>query len=307
MRQQRRIGVYGICRDEAGRILLVRGSQRAHLPGVWQIPGGGVDHGEDPADALVREFLEETGLTVAIRRLIGVRHNLVEMADRDVLLHHDKIIYEVEAVGGRLRDEADGTSDVARWHTAEDLAGLSVLPWAARLLASGIAAGGEPEDVAVAVAASAAPAPNGPVTQVQRFAAYGLVRDLDGRILLTRIAPGYPGAGSWHLPGGGTDFGESADQGLARELAEETGQRGEVGALLTVAHFHNPAAYGPEKRPIDWHTVRTVFRVVVADPTEPVVQEQCGSTDSAAWVTLPEALTLNLNKLARSVINDYAT
>jgi 8-oxo-dGTP pyrophosphatase MutT (NUDIX family) len=28
------------------------------------------------------------------------------------------------------------------------------------------------------------------------------------RVLLTRVAPNYPGAGRWHLPGGGTDYGE---------------------------------------------------------------------------------------------------
>ena len=45
--------------------------------------------------------------------------------------------------------------------------------------------------------------------RVQRFGAYGYVTDPDGRVLLTLIADGYPGAGRWHLPGGGTDFGES--------------------------------------------------------------------------------------------------
>src|SRR5205823_13930505 len=88
--------------------------------------------------------------------------------------------------------------------------------------------------------------------RVQRFAAYALARDPAGRILLTLIAPGYPGAGRWHLPGGGTDFGEAPTAGLLRELIEETGQIGRVEGLIAVSHRHHPAAIGWEGFPIDW-------------------------------------------------------
>jgi 8-oxo-dGTP pyrophosphatase MutT (NUDIX family) len=54
--------------DAAGRLLLVR--DRA--TGLWQTVGGGMDPGEQPADAAVREALEETGLLVEPTRVIGV-------------------------------------------------------------------------------------------------------------------------------------------------------------------------------------------------------------------------------------------
>src|SRR5690606_41135676 len=98
----------------------------------------------------------------------------------------------------------------------------------------------------------------------QRFAPYGLVMDPAGRVLLTRIASGFPGAGRWHLPGGGTDFGESALAGLKRELQEETAQVGQVGEVLAVSHRHHHDAVGPEGVPIDWHGVRVVYRVTLA-------------------------------------------
>jgi 8-oxo-dGTP diphosphatase len=91
--------------------------------------------------------------------------------------------------------------------------------------------------------------------------------------------------------------------GLVRELAEETGQVGTVGELLAIEHFHNPAAYGPEKRPIDWHTVRSVFRVIVTEPTPPEIADLGGSTDAVGWFTRAELGALDLNRLARTVIS----
>ena len=84
--------------------------------------------------------------------------------------------------------------------------------------------------------------PAGPPGAVQRFGAYAVATDPAGRILLTRIAPGYPGAGRWHLPGGGTDHGETPEQALARELVEETSQHGRITGLLGISHRHDPAA-----------------------------------------------------------------
>lgn len=64
MEQRRRIGAYGVCHDGDGRVLLVRASARSVRPGTWFLPGGGLAHGEHPADAVVREVAEETGLQI---------------------------------------------------------------------------------------------------------------------------------------------------------------------------------------------------------------------------------------------------
>jgi 8-oxo-dGTP pyrophosphatase MutT (NUDIX family) len=55
-------------RDAAGQLLLVRNRD----DGTWQTVGGGMDPDEQPADAAVREAFEETGLEVALTRVIGV-------------------------------------------------------------------------------------------------------------------------------------------------------------------------------------------------------------------------------------------
>ena len=106
-------------------------------------------------------------------------------------------------------------------------------------------------------------------SRVQRFAAYAVVHDPNDQVLLTRIADGYPGAGRWHLPGGGTDFGERPDEALLRELVEETGHVGRIERLLGVASHHEPVKLGPEGFPIDWHGVRVVYRVRVDAPAPP--------------------------------------
>ena len=62
--------VGGLAYDGQGRLLLV---QRANDPGrgLWSVPGGRVEPGEDDAAALVREMWEETGLRVVPGALVG--------------------------------------------------------------------------------------------------------------------------------------------------------------------------------------------------------------------------------------------
>jgi 8-oxo-dGTP diphosphatase len=141
--------------------------------------------------------------------------------------------------------------------------------------------------------------------RVQRFGAYARATDPDGRVLLTRISPGYPGAGLWHLPGGGTDHGETPEQGLARELIEETSQRGHIAGLVGVGHRYAPEELGPEGVPMDWHVVRVLFEVTVEQPTAAVVSEAAGgSTEAARWFDRTELSDLPLTEFAREAVGN---
>jgi ADP-ribose pyrophosphatase YjhB (NUDIX family) len=279
----RRIAAYGLCVDPDERVLLVRGSLRSGTAGVWSLPGGAVDHGEHPFDTVVRETAAETGLSVGIARLIDVVADLRAVADQGVAIHTDRLIYEVTLRGGSLRDQrVDQSTDLARFVPRPEMAELSLRPFTATAL--GIEAGGEvrPEDPGDLPSFHAVPGPDG-LPRAQRFAAYAVATDPRGRILLTRIAEGYPGGGRWHLPGGGTDYGEQPGAALIRELAEETGQRGRLLALLGVASHRDAASLGPEGYPIDWHGVRAFYKVMVDRPTRPRVHDVGGSTCDARW------------------------
>ena len=296
----RRIAAYAVCEDRSD-ILLVRASARSGTPGAWSLPGGAVDHGEKPTDTVVRETAAETGLSVAVRRLKDVLADMRALPGRGLTIHTDRLIYGVTIRGGALRDRIGQPTDLARWVTRKEAARLPLRPFTASAL--GLPAAPidlRPDGVPDVPSFYAVPGPDG-LHRAQRFAAYAVATDRGGRVLLTRIADGYPGAGCWHLPGGGTDFGEQPGVALIRELVEESGQRGKIVELMGVASHRDAASLGPEGYPIDWHGVRAFYRVNVSRSTRPKIYDVGGSTVEARWFAPGE-----LNELALTEITEEA-
>jgi ADP-ribose pyrophosphatase YjhB (NUDIX family) len=165
----------------------------------------------------------------------------------------------------------------------EEAASMPLRPFTAAALGLAPATADlRPEEAPDIPSFNAVPGPDG-LHRAQRFAAYAVAIDRNGRVLLTRVAAGYPGAGRWHLPGGGTDYGEKPGPALLRELEEETGQSGVLVRLLGVASHRDAAQIGPEGFPIDWHGVRAFYLVHIDRPTEPLVYDVGGSTVEARW------------------------
>ncbi|MEU8420167.1 NUDIX domain-containing protein [Micromonospora sp. NPDC048835] len=335
MQFTRRVGAYGLLRD-SGRILMLRDGAEGEYPGFWRLPGSAVGHAEHPERTVIRAAAAQAGLTVTVTRLVAVVADVTTSAEQGLALHTDRLLFELSTSHGRaesarpengwaegarpengwaegarpengwaegarpeaaLRDVGAGSVDEARWLSLEEVERLPLTPFTSEAL--GLPVTPLPPGTHRFAEPFSPPHPD----RRLRFGAYGLVTDPAGRILLTQIAAGYPGAGLWHLPGGGTDHGEQPATGLLRELVEEGGQVGRVVELLGVNNLHNPAAVGPEGRPLDWHGVRVIYRVVVDVPTDAVVTESVGgSTARAGWFSRAEAVDLPLSDIAALAI-----
>jgi ADP-ribose pyrophosphatase YjhB (NUDIX family) len=137
VRPELRVAAYGVCVD-GGRILLARYIGTA-VP-EWTLPGGGVEHGEDPYDAVIREAYEETGYHVEVVDLLGIdsaRRRYPREAGWYADHHAIRVFYTVRVVGGQLRDEVDGSTDHAEWLPLDGLA--EVAPVRSDLVGIGLA------------------------------------------------------------------------------------------------------------------------------------------------------------------------
>ena len=91
-----------------GKVLLARHTY-GRGNGMLIIPGGYVDYGETPENALRREFSEETGVTVEPTAVVGIRFNM----------HDWYIVFRAEYVCGEARSDGEENSEVL-WVDAEE-------------------------------------------------------------------------------------------------------------------------------------------------------------------------------------------
>ena len=118
-----RLGCSAAIFDEQGRVLITKRRDNSE----WCLPSGGVEPGESVAKGCEREVLEETGLSVRVKRFIGVYSHpdqltiYSEMDKFQIIALH----FEAEIIGGEL-SLSDETSDYG-YFTMDEIGGLEML------------------------------------------------------------------------------------------------------------------------------------------------------------------------------------
>ncbi len=131
-RPHQRVAAYALV-VARGRLLLTQLSARVHMvPGHWNLPGGGIDPGEEPADAVVREVWEETGQRLTVSGLYRVQsQHWLGRAPSGVLedFHAVRMIYRgtVAEPSEPVLHDIGGSTAAARWVTAEELDALPLV------------------------------------------------------------------------------------------------------------------------------------------------------------------------------------
>ncbi|RYP81153.1 NUDIX domain-containing protein [Nocardioides guangzhouensis] len=271
--QRQRVAAYAVVlRDD--RILLSRLDPRIARGELWTLPGGGLDHGEDPHQAVVREIHEETGLDARVSdaaRIYSMHNPRAQHGEWPADYHALRIVFEgwvpVDAPEPRVV-EVDGSTVESAWVPLADV---------------------HSGTVPVTDLVKEALRDHQPF-QRQRLAAYALVRrpgPAGEQVLLVRISRLGAHAGSWTLPGGGVDHGEKPAVALSREVQEECGVPCVVGDLLGVhdVHFTGTAPTGRQE---DFHGIHLVFAATVPEGAEPSAVEVDGTTDAVAWVPVAD-------------------
>ncbi len=91
-----------------GKVLLARHTYGGGA-GKLIVPGGYMEFGEDPRDTVIREYLEETGVTVEPGNIIGIRFNTKDWY----------VAFRAEYVSGEARSDGDENSEVL-WIDVEE-------------------------------------------------------------------------------------------------------------------------------------------------------------------------------------------
>lgn len=114
------LGVGALIFDGSRVLLVERG--REPLIGYWSLPGGAVEAGERLEDALVREVLEETGLTVSTDAIATVFERIMADPSGRCEYHYVLVDFYCTILGGELRPGDD--SNRVAWFEIDSLSSL---------------------------------------------------------------------------------------------------------------------------------------------------------------------------------------
>lgn len=264
-------GVTAIIRN-GDRFLLVR--QRGSE--LWGLVGGGVEPGEEPADAIAREIEEELGLDAAVGRIVGAYGgaDLVTEYPNGDRVSYVTIAYECELPPTAELSFADHELVEAGWFSEADAALLPTHPWVDRILQDAVR-----------------DRPAAGRTVVEKAVCYVVASD---RLLVFTHDDVPLTIAGVQVPAGTVRPDESPADAALRELAEETGIRAELVRPLGTVDY-DLAPMRPEIARRHFFQLRAPDADVESIWTAGESDPEDGSTPhswTCQWLPLPQAHVL---------------
>lgn len=126
--KKRNLAVVAIIMNNNGQVLLTRRHQpkSQHTHGKWQFAGGGIDHGEHPQEALIREISEEVGLIDV--DVLSDTPFLFSNVHQEIETHTIVLGFPVKYLSGEVDTSKDEETGDAGWFTIEEIRTLESLP-----------------------------------------------------------------------------------------------------------------------------------------------------------------------------------
>ncbi|MBC1544938.1 NUDIX hydrolase [Listeria cossartiae] len=107
--------VSGGLRDKQGRILLQKRTDKK----VWGFPGGAIELGQSFEEAVIREYLEETGILVKVKSLVGIYSNYEDSYPNGDKVQPISVFFELCYVSGELSVQDEETMELQFFDEAE--------------------------------------------------------------------------------------------------------------------------------------------------------------------------------------------
>ena len=122
------VGSYGVIIQD-GKIALIK-KARGGYKGLYDLPGGGIEHDETPLEALTRELMEEIGVSIVKADAVSKTFKWDVNDELIQDLHHIGILYTVEIEGNELKTDADGLDSLGgEWKDIDKVKEEAVSPF----------------------------------------------------------------------------------------------------------------------------------------------------------------------------------
>jgi len=267
-------GVYGaIVRD--GKILLIK-KARGPYTGLYDLPGGSQEKGENYTDTLIREIKEETGCDVT--KYENERYKSIIFSDftpesgEKGVLQHEAVLYDVQISGEPLTCGDGLDSSGAIWVDIDDLTQENATPYALIAAGKSVISLADKDDNVISTHLRGNPLPKDRFVMIAAV----LLFNSEGNLIMQKIAAHKKWGGLWtYSAAGHVDAGEDYATAAERELIEELGIKAdldkEVAAFPVIrdgrqiAFHHVFTAYSDDKTISDESEVAEVKEISMTE------------------------------------------